>query len=253
MTIVLKMIVLLSIFLLLRLPGLQSTFLIERKRSLERTRKNLLFEQRQLIQQFLQLQSFSSFSSLSFTSSDPTNSFSPYHTIHPPPYCKPDTLFCEKESNHQVLIPCEETLYMNEQLELCRDSFIKCTTSYSILQSKDNFKYATTAHNFLRQWKQPKIVEHGPDIPSPDKFPKIVIPPLRPPSKRPLPHVLKIPKPQVIDDGPEPSGATLSPEIANVGSKEPPSPSNTAGPSGNLKKTLPELSKQRKYQTLDYR
>ena len=35
-------------------------------------------------------------------------------------------------------------------------------------------------------------------------------------------------------------------------SPEPPSPSNTAGPFGNLKKTLPELSKQRKYQTMDY-
>jgi hypothetical protein len=132
-----------------------------------------------------------------------------FNTLHPLPYCRSIDMYCEKETNHRTLIPCEETLYMNEQLEICRDAFLQCTTSWSQLQE---FKPVTTAHNFLRLWKESNNVTLGPDIPSPDK----------PPAPKPPPHLLRasLPHKPKIPKAPAPdlpkeelSGASISPDI----------------------------------------
>jgi hypothetical protein len=87
-------------------------------------------------------------------------------------------MYCEKEDDFTKLIPCEETLYMNEQLENCRDSFVTCATTWSELQKMSP---TTTARKFLRMWKKPENSTLGPDIPSPPKnktLPKKSPPPL---------------------------------------------------------------------------
>ena len=177
-------------------------------------------------------------------------------------------MYCEKEDNHKVLIPCEETLYMNEQLESCRDSFIKCATSWSKLQSTNaGKKYATTARHLLREWKQPIFIKPGPDDPSPDtKVAKILLPP-QPPKKRPLlPH--KVPtaaemaqasaaearrsqelrKEQGHESSQEKKASIISSDMELPKASDMKLPSGAPTDPSTLRKSPTELSKQRNYQ-----
>ena len=141
----------------------------------------LFNENQQLFSQFIQLQSSSTKKSASTS----------IKLNHPLTYCNSDNLYCEKESDTTKLIPCEETLYMNEQLEMCRDSFVSCTTSWYELFTNSKIKLG---HNLLREWKTTNNITAGPDIPS--KLPKpIQTLPLPPLLKQKLPHTPKQPKP----------------------------------------------------------
>jgi hypothetical protein len=225
-------------------------------RQLRATQQSLLLEQSHLLHQLR--------STIHHQSTNNTF-FSPFKTIHPIPYCKRDNMYCEKENNHKVLIPCEETLYMNEQLESCRDSFIKCATSWSKIQSTNaGKKYPTTARHLRREWKQPLFIKPGPDDPSPDqKVAKIFLPP-QPPKKRPLlPH--KVPtaaemaqasaaearrsqelrKEQGHESSQEKKASIISSDM------ELPKASGASGAptdASTLRKSPTELSKQRTYQ-----
>jgi hypothetical protein len=113
----------------------------------------------------------------------------PPSTVHPLYNCRTPDLFCEKEGDLDHLVPCEETAYMNECLESCRDTLKDCAVTYAAVSS---LKPKTTAHNFMRMFLSPKNISVGPDVQSP--------PP--PPPPKPLPQELRKQPPHVEEKKP---------------------------------------------------
>ena len=110
-------------------------------------------------------------------------------STHPLFGCRLPDMFCEKDKQPNLLIPCEETDYMNECLEMCRGSFKSCVTTWAAVSS---FKPHATAHNFMRMFLMPKNITAGPDVASP--------PP--PPAPKPLPQELHKEPPHLEEQKP---------------------------------------------------
>ena len=112
----------------------------------------------------------------------------PSSSVHPLYNCRTPDMFCEKEGDPDHLVPCEETAYMNECLESCRNGLKDCATTYAAVLG---LKPITT-HNFMRMFLSPKNITAGPDVESP--------PP--PPPPKPLPQELRKKPPHLEEKKP---------------------------------------------------